>query len=282
MSFHAETTWNVWRRILREPNIQSILRAQDLDSRVAETAFEGEEVKIARHYQAHFKDAEWFVTSYRFRLVSAFINAIEIGAPLTHRVLLAHGQDVRHLAEVFFDGDGWFDDGPFVYRLAAKILDWLPNAKTLPNLLEISSVTRLEAAAVGVLRDAASIEESAWTRPVPDRAAILSGVRDGRTLVWTGLVRTVETDHDVAPLFSVKGAEGDTAPDLPQRISHFAAYLPSPTQKHRFARIQPMDYDFSQTLVSGGAVTAGFVEDNISSIAKFSKIRAIKLSGDSP
>jgi hypothetical protein len=277
MSFDAKSTWDVWRRILREPNLQAILRAGDLCRKKEETQFSDDELAIAQYYQSHFKDAEWFVTSYRFRLVSAFMNAMELAAPLTHRVLLANGHDVRKLAEFFFDGTGWFDDGPFVYRLAAKILEWLPQAGQLANLHELNSVTKLETAAVGVLRDAALVENEIWEKPVPDRGELLSQTAAGKELLWTGLARVVETDHDVAALFSAKDPHAKGPPNLPKKHGHFLAYLPSKTQKHRFVRIQPEDFTVAETLARNRA-SSDFITQNIGSIAKFSKIRAVCLS----
>ncbi|MDJ0630630.1 MAG: hypothetical protein QNJ44_20405 [Rhodobacter sp.] len=278
MSLAAETTWNVWRRILQEPDLQATLRNGTLDDDLAKTGFAGEEAEVARYYQAHFKDAEWFVTSYRFRVVSAFINAVELGAPLTHRVLLAHGCDIREVAEAYYDDTGWLDDGPFVYRLCAKILAWLRQSRFGADIAPLASVAKLETAAVEVLRAAADLDERVWDEPVPDRAAILAGLEKGRMPVWTGRARTVATEFDIAPLFAAKGTSAAALPDLPKEVCFFAAYLPDPTQKHRFARIQAADFDAAARLATG-TVTQDFVRENIGSYAKFAKIRAVALSG---
>lgn len=276
MSFNAQTTWDVWREILREPNVQTILRTGELDKRIDETSFTGEKVEIARYYQSNFKDAEWFVTSYRFRLVSAFLNAIELGAPLTHRVLLARDHDMRKLAETFFDATEWFDDGPFVYRQCSKILDWMQHTPDLADVPELSAVTQLEAAAVGVLRDAADIDQATWSQPLLKRSALQAALDQGKPPNWTGLVRVVETDHDVAPLFSVKEGADEPATVLQKQTSYFAAYLPSPKQRHRFARIKHGDFVVAQTL-SSGVSDPSFCADNIDSIVRFAKIRGVQI-----
>ncbi|QBF33921.1 hypothetical protein [Thalassococcus sp. S3] len=274
MSLAAQTTWDVWRRILKEPALQATVKDGKLGANLAETGFAGDEVDIARYYQTHFKDAAWFVTSYRFRVVSAFVNAVELGAPLTHRVLLAHGREIRDVAEAYYDDTGWLDDGPYVYGLCAKILDWLPVSHLGKTIAPLTSVAKLEAASVQVLLDATDLSPSVWSTPIPDRNALLAMLDASRMPVWTGRARVVETGHDIAPLFLVKGATTAPIPELPKKTYHFAAYLPDPEQKHRFARVSPADFDAAQRLAAGTA-SPEFIRSNIGSYAKFAKIRAV-------
>lgn len=273
----AETTWDVWRRILQEPDLQTTLQNGRLDESLKETGFTGEEIEVARYYQTHFKDAAWFVTSYRFRLVSAFVNAVELGAPFTHRVLLAHGYNIRDMAETYYDDTGWIDDGPYVYRLCSKILDWLPESRIGEAILPLACVVVLEAAAIVVLRDAADIAPSVWATPIPKKGELLAAIDSGRVPVWTGRARVVETGYNIAPLFSVKGATTVPMLDLPQETCYFAAYLPNPENKHRFARISLVDFNVAREIAQGTA-TPNFIRSNIGSCVKFAKIRAVGLS----
>src|SRR5688572_22006065 len=95
----AKGTWNLWRRILREPALAERLFDPDFDDHAARFGMSAEDVHIARAYASTPKATQFFITNYRYRLVSGFGHALQSAAPLTYRVLRAAGLDMRALGE---------------------------------------------------------------------------------------------------------------------------------------------------------------------------------------
>lgn len=156
----AHTVWNVWRRIMREPPLHEALFAgctQDLETRFDLTPAESQ---AARAYGGMAERARWFVVNYRFRMTNSFINALETGAPLTLRVLLAQGHDLKALGGRFLDTMDWKDYGPYVYAYCRDALDFLLADEIGARPRGFSDLMRLEREAVSMLRAAAATADT--------------------------------------------------------------------------------------------------------------------------
>ena len=163
----AQTTWNVWRRILAEPKFADAVLAGDLAALSGE-ALSPEEIEICSCYASTPGAAQWFITNYRYRLVSSTAYALETSAPLTWRLLRAHDVDPRKLAEAFLDHTGWVDRGPYVYTTCRLVLDFVRSmhASRIPF---VDDLARLETAAAALLCSLAAAPASpAGQEPAAD------------------------------------------------------------------------------------------------------------------
>ncbi len=124
---NALTVWQVWRRILRDPSFRhDLFEVPVTDKKLARRYCLSEEgVQAATAYASVAPGVKWFVVNYRFRLVNSFLNALETGAPLTLRTLLANQIDMKHLATQFLDGVAWKDYGPNVYTYCRDVLAYV-------------------------------------------------------------------------------------------------------------------------------------------------------------
>lgn len=123
---NPQTVWRVWRRIMRDPDLQHALFDEPGDSYKLEAfGFSDAELAAAQAYAKEAERAKWFVVNYRYRLINSFLNALETGAPLVLRSLLAKGADLRELGAAFLEMHGWKDYGPFVYTYCVDALRFL-------------------------------------------------------------------------------------------------------------------------------------------------------------
>jgi hypothetical protein len=145
----AQTSWNVWRKILTEPKFADAVLAGDV-SALSSQRLTPEEIEICICYANTPRATQWFISNYRYRLVSSTAYALETSAPLTWRLLRAHKVDPRALAETFLDYTGWIDRGPYVYTTCQLILDFIKDsyASRIPYLNDLA---RLETAAATLL-----------------------------------------------------------------------------------------------------------------------------------
>ncbi|CAM2171617.1 hypothetical protein PSAC2689_10583 [Paraburkholderia sacchari] len=132
---NPQVVWHVWRRIMREPELQNALFSPDEHARSLDRfGFTQDECDAAWAYARQGDRAKWFVTNYRFRLTNSFLNALETGAPLTLRALLGRGADIPALSRAFLDRHAWKDYGPYVH---AYCLDALRFLSEQPDVMAI-------------------------------------------------------------------------------------------------------------------------------------------------
>ena len=130
--------------------------SEDLDLAASSLALSSSELAIVRAYAKDRRATEWFIANYRFRMSSSYVNALETGAPLTHRALRAIGHDIEASSRAFLDSMKWRDFGPFVYSYCALLLDDLSKNSEILSAPSVGELIRLEQAAVKVIMDAAS------------------------------------------------------------------------------------------------------------------------------
>lgn len=230
----AERVWGVWRRLLREPAFEEAVFADDFPGREAELGLAPEEAEIALAYRETPKETRWFITNYRYRLVSSICYALETCAPWTWRLLQAKDLDMREVAAGFLDAHGWIDDGPFVYGTCARVLDHL--RETLGDEIHgLRALIQLDSAGVELIRSLAGASPEIC--PSDDEraaaAADMSRFRYQRT--GTGALLTVE--RTLTPWLRDREAIGKT--ELPARPQHFLVYLPNLTSAVKLAGIGP-------------------------------------------
>ena len=143
---NPQVVWHVWRRIMREPQLQHALFASgERAPELGRFSLDHEECEAAWAYARQGDRAKWFVTNYRFRLANSFLNALETGAPLTLRALLAQGADIQSLSHAFLDRHAWKDYGPYVYaycRDALRFLGERPDVTALAGLADLIAFER--------------------------------------------------------------------------------------------------------------------------------------------
>jgi hypothetical protein len=229
----ARTVWEVWRRILREVPLQRALfsgSATDLASRFGLSAAEEE---IARAYAGNSVGATWFVTTYRFRLTNSFFNALETGAPLTLRALLANRFDLKMLGERFLDEVGWRDYGPHVYTYCRDALAFLGRQPDIAGIPGIQDLMGLEGAAVEMFRGLAA-------------QAAAPGAQNG--LLWrTPSARLYRAPRRISEWLRDKTLVGRHHA-TPGRES-ILVYLPDSDSTHRFVAISDRAADIYDALI---------------------------------
>lgn len=218
----AQTTWHVWRRILREPRLQEAMEQEDWSRRArAEFGLTETEARIADEYAKQLDRARWFIINYRFRLGNSLLNALETGAPLTLRALLAKKVDLKALAQTFLDEQGWRDYGPFVYTYCADVLTFLTTREVSEKPEGLRDLIGLEKTVLDLLRALASNESKTPAanqelRPSP-------------------YARLYKSAHRLSLWLRDKSMLGRT--DIAPGEEWFVAYLPAPESGHRFASI---------------------------------------------
>jgi hypothetical protein len=229
----AKGTWDLWRRILCEPALAEALFEPDFEARAARFGVSVEDARIARAYASTPQATRFFVTTYRYRLVSSFGHALQSGAPLTYRALRTAGHDMRALGERCLDALGWRDRGPYVYRFCEEILGYLRGtglAAAVPGLLE---TTALEGASVALVQRLATAPAATWPARSEREAYARALERYRFELTGTGVV--VRTERSLTTWLRSR-AEIGKAP-LEDRPESYLVYLPSSEES---ARIVPV------------------------------------------
>jgi hypothetical protein len=232
----AAHVWAVWRRILREPELHTRMFAPGFDPR--RLGLDDSDAEVVRAYSTSPAGVRFFVASYRYRMVSSFVNALETVAPLTHRALRAREVDIDRLAREFFDATGWLDHGPYVVGFAAAILDQLAFRAEVVAVPGMRDLIRLEQAGADVLRQAAGSEPS-----VPDLVN-----------PW---LRIVRCDRDVSGWLRVPSDLGRSVP--PNGPRPFAVHLPALDRPYRIAALSESGVELLERLRRPGAA----VDDSV-------------------
>jgi hypothetical protein len=210
----ARMVWDVWRRILRDPDVHERMFDDGYDPTVA--GFTPDEAQVVHKYAASPSGTRFFIANYRYRMTRSVFNALETVAPLTRRALHANEFDLDAAARQFLDETHWADHGPYVVTFGAAVLDHLgarPDVVRIPGLLDL---IRLERAAADVLRAAAQGDPPAATG------------RAWRVNPW---LRVVDCDTDLSGWLRTTGQLGRTVP--PARPRQFGVYLSAADRPRR-------------------------------------------------
>ncbi|XYI03921.1 hypothetical protein ACMHYB_30835 [Sorangium sp. So ce1128] len=227
----ASTVWTVWRRILREPALGDMIFEPGFADRASEHGFTAEQIPIVLAYAETPHRTRWFIVNYRFRLVSSFLYALETGAPLTVRLLVNSGHDLRALGERYMEERGWEDHGPFVYTFCADVLDFLRRSELAAELPYLRDMIALEAASVELVRRVAKLPRERYRLPAPCDGVDLRAATLRRNL--QGITAT--TEHALGPWLRDKSLLGRTP--LQKGPQHLLLYVPSPTSSYKLAGI---------------------------------------------
>ena len=225
---NPQIVWQVWRRILREPELQQALFSA-APTGLERFGLDGEARAAALAYGAQAERAQWFVLNYRYRLANSFLNALETGAPMVLRALLAKGLDLRALGEQFLDQHGWKDYGPHVYTYCRDALGFLS--------------VHAETAAPHGLRQLIGLESVA--------VELLLSLAAGAACAPAGLARTsfaacYDSDARLSAWLRDKKQLGKA--DLAAGEEHYLVYLPDPEQALKFALLPPRALEIYRAL----------------------------------
>ncbi|NRR30611.1 hypothetical protein HSX11_10470 [Oxalobacteraceae bacterium] len=231
---NPEIVWHTWRRIMREPALQqAVFKAPAADGAGLERfGLDGEARAAALAYGAQAEQAQWFVVNYRYRLANSFLNALETGAPMVLRALLAKGLELRELGEQFLDQHGWKDYGPRVYGYCRDALRFLSEHPATAAPEGLRDLIGLERTGVELLLSLA--DGGAATAPAP---AILA-----RT-PWAACYRS---EARLSAWMRDKKQLGKG--DLAAGVEHYLVYLPDPAQALKFALLPPRALEIYQAL----------------------------------
>lgn len=225
----AERVWKVWRRILREPSLFDRLFLPDFASAAASFGLSPEESRIALEYARTPKGTRWAVETYRYRIVSAALDALAVGAPMTLKLLAASGRELRASAQEHVERTGWVDDGPFLYRKCARYLDHLQQQAWAREVPYLADAIALESGVLELTRRAACAASPPWPAPA-QRAAPADWA--GATFAQTGTGTVVTTEHQLTPWLMDPSQVGEAA--LVRERQHLLAYLPSADEDASF------------------------------------------------
>ena len=232
----ALVVWKVWRRIMRETDLQTALFAQPDAKRLVESdllsfGFSDAERHAALAYAAERDRAQWFVVNYRFRLTNSFMNALETGAPLVLRALLGKSLDLKQLGEEFLDGQDWRDYGPYIYTYCAQALQFLFKHEATASPAGLRSLISFERTKVEMLL---GLSKS-------------SHRKTGGPLLWlTDSARLHSCDVRLSAWLRDKTLLGKTG--LERGMEHYLIYLPDLASLPRFALVPQRVAEIYQAL----------------------------------
>jgi hypothetical protein len=178
----------------------------------------GEAHEAALAYSREADRAKWFVLNYRYRLANSFLNALETGAPLVLRSLLARGFELRVLGEQFLNLRGWKDYGPYVHAYCGDALQFLATHQATEAPRGLRQLIGLENTVVQLLIGLAAL-------PGPST--------DTDMLRRTPMARYFQSDVQLSVWMRDKKQLGKT--DLPEGTEHYLVYLPNLDSAHKFA-----------------------------------------------
>ncbi|MFJ4143708.1 hypothetical protein [Pseudomonas sp. NPDC089734] len=264
----AEQVWKLWRRLLRDENLQAQLFSASGATQWLEH-FNTAERTILSAYAQQFDRVKWFVENYQFRLINSFLNALETGAPLTLRALLHIGLDLNAQSKAFLRYKEWLDYGPRVYTYCDDALGFLAEAAELQDYPEILDMMRLERESVrlylGLVNPREIEPDSRYQR--------------------TPMARVYQTRHALSTWMRQKDQLGLTR--LPEKTEHVLIYLPNLQSRHKFTLISPraahlyacleqpqFPAGLSQLLNTEGATTLS--QEDLALLGKLEQLNAIR------
>jgi len=278
---NPQIVWHVWRRIMREPELQHALFAPDEPARSLERFdFTEEECEAAWAYAQQGERAQWFVTNYRFRLTNSFLNALETGAPLTLRALLARGADIPALSRAFLDRHAWKDYGPYVHAYCRDALRFLSEQ---PDVMAIAGLADL----IEFERDTVTWLIALGAAPAPLEA----GAPAAGVIERTPLARYHRCSVRLSAWLRDKALLGKTP--LVPGVEHYIVHLPDLQSAVRFALVPPRVaaiYDALDTPRTRASLSdvlrerghAAHTDHDDECLAMLARCHAIRASADGP
>jgi hypothetical protein len=223
----AQSVWHVWRRIMREENVQQALWGEGAGRSTLALqpfGFDASQQVIALSYGEQADRAKWFVLNYRFRLVNSFLNALETGAPLVLRALLNKGASLNALAQEFLNTQQWKDFGPLVYTYCDAALEFLLVHEVTLTPCGLRDLIGLERTVVSLMR---GLAESAEPEPQPNQGPL-------RRTPWA---REFQSGTQLSAWLRDKKTLGRMA--LLVGEENYLVYLPSLDVSHKYALLPP-------------------------------------------
>ncbi|NUT50387.1 MAG: hypothetical protein HOV94_24235 [Saccharothrix sp.] len=233
----ARTVWHAWRRVMREDAVQEAMFAGTLADRAGELGLSPAEREVVEAYATTPAGTRFFIESFRFRMASSFVNALETAAPLTHRLMRTHQVDIDALAVGFLESVGWRDYGPYVYTYGRDVLDFLVDHPEVGALRGLPDVVAIERAAVEI-----TIGSS---ETAPDFTPLAGRYRT------SDVVTTVTTGLDVS------GMLRSGSVDFPAGPKTFLVYLSPPDLRRRVVAVPAAAAAFVRSLRTPRAAGEG-------------------------
>ncbi|MDO8412511.1 MAG: hypothetical protein Q7S51_01850 [Gallionellaceae bacterium] len=216
---NPQIAWQTWRRIMREPKLQATIFDEGKENiGLTEFNLSNEEREVALYYASKADRAQWFVLNYRFRLANSFLNALDMGAPLVLRTLLAKGIDLQALGVEFLDQNGWRDFGPYVYTYCKDALQFLSTHPVAEKSKGLRELIGLEQTVLKLLVSL-SVEPG---QPVPNGL-----------LERTPFASYYRCEVHLSKWMRDKKLLGITS--IEDGIEHYLIYLPDLKSTHKFA-----------------------------------------------
>lgn len=234
---NAERVWQFWQRLLADDSLLERVRQVAAGAPV-EGLFEADERAAAEHYARHLAGTELFVTTYRFRMLSAFGHCLQSAASLTYRALVQSGADLSAMASAFQAEQGWKDYGPYVYTACDAALEFVAHCHRsrwhqTPALAGLLDLIALERAAVALARRLADASDGLWSSERRDEGR--DDRQDEARLVTTGTGQLVETQHALSAWLRDRGSLGVVP--LPREPEWYVAYYPTREERVRYLRL---------------------------------------------
>ena len=218
--------------MLREEPLREAMFSDQLTERAESLQLAPIEREIAERYARTPTGTRFFITNYRYRMISSFINALETSAPLTHRLLRVHLVDLDALATRFLDTVQWLDFGPYVYTFGGQILGYLLEQPALQALPGLPELVALEQAGVRITIDAADASDD--TNPEAAGYVVISSIA------------TVRCAVDVSTWLRDGNALGREP--VPRRPRWYLVYLKPPHLHRRILAVPPLAVDIVEAL----------------------------------
>jgi hypothetical protein len=233
----ARTVWHAWRRVMREDAVQDAMFSGTLAERADELGLSPAEREVVEAYATTPAGTRFFIESFRFRMASSFLNALETAAPLTHRLMRTHQVDLDALGAEFLESVGWRDFGPYVYTYGREVLHFLLAHPRMSALRGLPDVVAIELAAVEIT--------IASSETAPDFTPLAGRYRA------SSVVTSVTTRLDVSGMLRSGSVE---FPDGPKT---FLVYLSPPDLRRRVVAVPPAAAEFVLSLRTPRAAGKG-------------------------
>jgi hypothetical protein len=214
----ARVIWDTWRRILTSDALVHAVLEPPED--LASLGLTPDETAILADYASTRAATEQTIFMYRNGLVRNALCSLHL-VPLSNRLLDASGLDPAEVARAFAASNGYRDEGPNLWRLAAAFVAYLAK---LPELASSAAqdVLAIDAAALALVRRLAERPPVAWP---DDGGPIGQPAREGPLRYVASRAATVaSTSCDLTPWLEDPFAfDVDAALDHVE--SHWLIYL---------------------------------------------------------
>jgi hypothetical protein len=227
-----EAGWQFWQRLLRQDALLASLRMVAEGASVADH-FSPTDRELAAYYAGHFKGTELCVTTFRFRMASAFGHCMQSSAPLTYRALVQAGVDMKHAGQAFQEWNEWQDYGPRVNAGCAAAIAFLRQWAHTPRVAGLSSLLDLEQGAVELARRLSTANSSVWARQASEEQVVARA-----TLTPTGTAALVTSEHALTDWLRDRAALG--VKPLARAPESYLLYFARPTERLKLLRLSEM------------------------------------------